>query len=73
MDDTQRTTATRTPAPNTRASLLNGIAEAVHDHDERTLRRLLTRYAEQATLTDLPALRQALRPRPRPVGRSAFP
>ncbi|BFV61179.1 hypothetical protein KCMC57_up62830 [Kitasatospora sp. CMC57] len=44
--------------------LLAGIAEAVRDRDERALRRLLARHAEQATLTDLPALREALQPRP---------
>ncbi|MEV7357980.1 hypothetical protein [Kitasatospora sp. NPDC091276] len=36
------------------------IAEAVRDRDERVLRRLLARFAEQAAITDLPALRDAL-------------
>ncbi|MCX5215302.1 hypothetical protein OG689_39665 [Kitasatospora sp. NBC_00240] len=44
-------------------SLLAALTEAVHDRDEHVLRRLLTRFAEQATLTDLPALRHALDPR----------
>ncbi|GAA3050169.1 hypothetical protein GCM10020229_72080 [Kitasatospora albolonga] len=46
--------------PHTGESLLAALAEAVHDHDERTLRRLLARFAEQATLADLPALSSAL-------------
>ncbi|MFD4911115.1 hypothetical protein [Kitasatospora purpeofusca] len=49
----------RTPDPHTQASLAAAIAEAVRDRDERVLRRLLARFAEQAALTDLPALRDA--------------
>ncbi|MER6364832.1 hypothetical protein [Kitasatospora sp. NPDC001527] len=52
--------AARTPDPHTQASLTAAIAEAVRDRDERVLRRLLARFAEQAALTDLPALRDAL-------------
>ncbi|MFE3113917.1 hypothetical protein ACFXKJ_38545 [Kitasatospora indigofera] len=54
---------TRPHPPRTRASLLAALTEAVHDRDEHALRRLLARFAEQATLTDLPALRHALDPR----------
>ncbi|MFD5563702.1 hypothetical protein [Kitasatospora griseola] len=43
-----------------REPLLTALAEAVRDHDERTLRRLLARLAEQVTIADLPALRDAL-------------
>ncbi|WP_189278553.1 hypothetical protein [Kitasatospora griseola] len=43
-----------------RDPLLTALAEAVRDHDERTLRRLLARLAEQVTIADLPALRDAL-------------
>ncbi|WP_327063493.1 hypothetical protein OG715_00460 [Kitasatospora purpeofusca] len=32
----------------------------MRDRDERVLRRLLARFAEQAVITDLPALRDAL-------------
>ncbi|MFJ1758260.1 hypothetical protein [Kitasatospora sp. NPDC088134] len=39
------------------------LAEAVRDRDERGLRRLLARLAEQVTLADLHALRDALDPR----------
>ncbi len=60
MEGTRDTPTTRTPAPHTRESLLAALAEAVHDHDERTLRRLLARLAEQVTIADLPALRNAL-------------
>ncbi|WP_030394358.1 hypothetical protein [Kitasatospora purpeofusca] len=56
----------RTPAPHTRESLLAALAEAVHDRDERTLRRLLARLAEQITFADLPGLRSALQARRRP-------
>ncbi|MCX4688615.1 hypothetical protein [Kitasatospora purpeofusca] len=45
--------------------MLTALAEAVHDRDERALRRLLARFAEQATLADLPALCRALQPRAR--------
>ena len=41
------------------------LAEAVRDRDERSLRRLLARFAEQVTITDLHALRDALDPRRR--------
>ncbi|WP_371476831.1 hypothetical protein [Kitasatospora sp. NBC_00315] len=57
--------AVRAPAPHpprTRTSLLSALAEAVRDRDEHVLRRLLARFAEQAALTDLPALRHALDP-----------
>ncbi|MFE6054897.1 hypothetical protein ACFQ6N_29450 [Kitasatospora sp. NPDC056446] len=50
----------RTPDPHTQASLAAAIGEAVRDRDERVLRRLLARFAEQATITDLPALRDAI-------------
>ncbi|GJF31157.1 hypothetical protein KNE206_38570 [Kitasatospora sp. NE20-6] len=40
--------------------MLRGITEAVHDHDDHVLRRLLGRLAEQATTDDLYALRDAL-------------
>ncbi|WP_234325988.1 hypothetical protein, partial [Streptomyces sp. NRRL S-495] len=50
----------RTPGPHTRAALAAAIAEAVRDRDERVLRRLLARFAEQVAITDLPALRDAL-------------
>ncbi|MFJ1707377.1 hypothetical protein [Kitasatospora sp. NPDC088346] len=43
--------------------LLRGTAEAVHDHDDRVLRRLLKQLAEQATVEDLYALRRTI-PRP---------
>ncbi len=48
------------PAPYSQAALAAAIAEAVRDRDERVLRRLLARFAEQAALADLPALRDAL-------------
>ncbi|MEE1781919.1 hypothetical protein PUR71_03085 [Streptomyces sp. SP17BM10] len=58
------------PAPITDASVLSGIVEAVRDGDERVLRRLLARLAEQATVADVYALRDALAPHPGPgVGR----
>ncbi len=50
----------RTPDPHAQAALATAIAEAVRDRDERVLRRLLARFAEQAAITDLPALRDAL-------------
>ncbi|MFK0191418.1 hypothetical protein [Kitasatospora sp. NPDC090308] len=56
---------TRTPEPHTQASLLTALAEAVRDRDERALRRLLARLAEQVTFTDLPNLRSALETRHR--------
>ncbi|WP_282204276.1 hypothetical protein [Kitasatospora fiedleri] len=55
----------RTPEPHPQASLLTALAEAVRDRDERALRRLLARLAEQITLTDLPNLRSALETRRR--------
>ncbi|MED7948554.1 hypothetical protein PUR61_41000 [Streptomyces sp. BE20] len=64
MEDAQNVATARTPV-HTQASLLTALAEAVHDRDERALRRLLARFAEQATLADLPALRRALQPRTR--------
>ncbi|GHE25882.1 hypothetical protein GCM10018781_77880 [Kitasatospora indigofera] len=63
MDGRQSTPQWRACAPHPRgtdASLLAALTEAVRDRDERTLRRLLARFAEQAILTDLPALRDAL-------------
>ncbi|WP_143676959.1 MULTISPECIES: hypothetical protein [Kitasatospora] len=42
------------------ADLVEAITEAVHDGDDRTVRRLLARFAELATITDLYALRDAL-------------
>ncbi|MEU8927401.1 hypothetical protein AB0D10_41895 [Kitasatospora sp. NPDC048545] len=42
------------------AALIEAITEAVHDGDDRTVRRLLARFAELATITDLYALRDAL-------------
>ncbi len=42
------------------ADLIEAIIEAVHDGDDRTVRRLLARFAELATITDLYALRDAL-------------
>ncbi|MFJ1709415.1 hypothetical protein [Kitasatospora sp. NPDC088346] len=62
MERPQTTARVRAPDPHTRASLLAAITEAVRDRDERGLRRLLTRFAEQATLTDLHALRDAIDP-----------
>ncbi|MFE9421936.1 hypothetical protein ACFYNO_03110 [Kitasatospora sp. NPDC006697] len=49
-------------APSTDTSVLTGIVEAVRDGDDRVLRRLLARLAEQATVADLYALRDALVP-----------
>ncbi|MFI8461582.1 hypothetical protein [Kitasatospora sp. NPDC085464] len=43
------------------------ITEAVHDGDDRTVRRLLARFAEVATIADLYALRNALLPGERPA------
>ncbi|MFD4395526.1 hypothetical protein [Kitasatospora sp. NPDC058478] len=42
------------------AALVEAITEAVHDGDDRTIRRLLARFAELATLADLYSLRDAL-------------
>ncbi|MER6398193.1 hypothetical protein ABT263_19380 [Kitasatospora sp. NPDC001603] len=50
------------PAPTVDGSVLSGIVEAVRDGDDRVLRRLLARLAEQATAADLYALRDALEP-----------
>ncbi|WP_441245125.1 hypothetical protein [Kitasatospora sp. McL0602] len=58
-------TTIRTPEPHTQAPLLAALAEAVRDRDERTLRRLLARLAEQIAFTDLPSLRGALEARRR--------
>ncbi|MFJ7910385.1 hypothetical protein [Kitasatospora sp. NPDC096204] len=57
-------TAGRGPAPDPhgRTSLVAALAEAVRDRDERGLRRLLARFAEQVTFADLHALRDALTP-----------
>ena len=63
--------AARAPEPHTQASLLAALTEAVRDRDERSLRRLLARFAEQATLTELRALREPIgaRRRNRPHSR----
>ncbi|MEU4302434.1 hypothetical protein [Kitasatospora aureofaciens] len=42
------------------ADLIEAITEAVHDGDDRTVRRLLARFAEVACIADLYALRDAL-------------
>ncbi|WP_329484992.1 hypothetical protein OG618_36835 [Kitasatospora sp. NBC_01246] len=63
MEDPPTTAPVRAPDPAARASLLAALTEAVHDRDQRGLRRLLARFAEQVTITDLHALRQALDPR----------
>ncbi|MFD9124732.1 hypothetical protein [Kitasatospora sp. NPDC059571] len=42
------------------AALVGAITEAVRDGDDRTVRRLLARFAELATAADLYALRDAL-------------
>ncbi|MFB7669140.1 hypothetical protein ACFC1R_35375 [Kitasatospora sp. NPDC056138] len=42
------------------ADLIEAITEAVRDGDDRTIRRLLVRFAELATIADLYALRDAL-------------
>nr|WP_144298859.1 hypothetical protein [Streptomyces sp. TLI_235] len=47
-------------ARNGQAALIEAITEAVHDGDDRTVRRLLARFAELATITDLSTLRDAL-------------
>ncbi|GGR08089.1 hypothetical protein GCM10010195_73650 [Kitasatospora griseola] len=60
MEGTWDTPTARTSVPHMRDPLLTALAEAVRDHDERTLRRLLARLAEQVTIADLPALRDAL-------------
>ncbi|WP_441250481.1 hypothetical protein [Kitasatospora sp. McL0602] len=60
MEEPQAAPQVRAPAPNTQALLVAAIAEAVRDRDERGLRRLLARFAEQAAIADLPALRDAL-------------
>ncbi|WP_030398477.1 MULTISPECIES: hypothetical protein [Kitasatospora] len=60
MEGPQAARQVRTPDPHTQASLAAAIAEAVRDRDERVLRRLLARFAEQAAIADLPALRDAL-------------
>ncbi|MEV4557870.1 hypothetical protein AB0K51_12815 [Kitasatospora sp. NPDC049285] len=46
------------------AALIEAITEAVHDGDDRTVRRLLARFAELATVADLHVLRDALPLRP---------
>ncbi|MBV6703082.1 hypothetical protein [Kitasatospora aureofaciens] len=45
---------------NGQAALIEAIIEAVRDGDDRAVRRLLARFAELATITDLYALRDAL-------------
>ncbi|MFJ1709776.1 hypothetical protein [Kitasatospora sp. NPDC088346] len=60
MEGPQAARQVRNPDPHAQSALAAAIAEAVHDGDERVLRRLLARFAEQAAMTDLPALRDAL-------------
>jgi hypothetical protein len=45
---------------------VEAITDAVHDGNDSVLRRLLARFAEQATVTDLYTLRDALDTRLRP-------
>ncbi len=52
--------------PHTDLSLAEAITDAVNDGNDSVLRRLLARFAEQATITDLYALRDALDTRLRP-------
>lgn len=47
-------------ARNGQAALIEAITEAVRNGDDRPVRRLLARFAEQATIADLYALRDAL-------------
>ncbi|MCG6499414.1 hypothetical protein [Kitasatospora sp. A2-31] len=54
------------PSPD--GSVVTGIVEAVRDGDDRVLRRLLARLAEQATVADLYALRDALSQHPHAAG-----
>ncbi|GAA1500581.1 hypothetical protein GCM10009760_62280 [Kitasatospora kazusensis] len=63
VEESQTTPTVRAPDPHARASLVSALTEAVRDRDERGLRRLLARFAEQAAIADLPALRDALDPR----------
>lgn len=63
MEEPQATSPLRAPDQNARASLLAALTEAVRDRDQRGLRRLLARFAEQVTITDLHALRDAIDPR----------
>ncbi|AUG75343.1 hypothetical protein CFP65_0373 [Kitasatospora sp. MMS16-BH015] len=60
MEERQTAPHGRTSDPHTKASLVAAIGEAVRDRDERVLRRLLARFAEQAAIADLPALRDAI-------------
>ena len=52
--------------PHPEPSLVEAITDAVHDGNDSVLRRLLARFAEQATITDLYTLRDALDTRLRP-------
>ncbi len=52
--------------PRTEPSLVEAITDAVRDSNDSVLRRLLARFAEQATITDLYTLRDALDTRLRP-------
>ena len=54
------------PPPQGDPSLVEAITDAVHDGNDSVLRRLLARFAEQATITDLYTLRDALDTRLRP-------
>ncbi|BAJ28079.1 MULTISPECIES: hypothetical protein [Kitasatospora] len=66
MEEPNTTGREGAPDPHGRTSLVAALAEAVRDRDERSLRRLLARFAEQVTVTDLHALRDALDPRRHP-------
>ncbi|MET9611978.1 hypothetical protein [Kitasatospora indigofera] len=46
--------------PHTEPSLVEAITDAVRDGNDSVLRRLLARFAEQATIPDLYTLRDAL-------------
>ncbi|MFC8454957.1 hypothetical protein [Kitasatospora sp. NPDC057223] len=52
--------------PHADPSLMEAITDAVHDGNDSILRRLLARFAEQATITNLYTLRDALDTRLRP-------
>ncbi|KDN81205.1 hypothetical protein [Kitasatospora cheerisanensis] len=63
MEEPKAAGGGRTSDPRERTSLMAALAEAVRDRDERSLRRLLARFAVQVTFADLHALRDALDPR----------
>ncbi|MDH6580488.1 hypothetical protein P3T29_006180 [Kitasatospora sp. MAP5-34] len=62
MEGLQAAPTVRPPAPHAQALLLAAITEALRDRDERSLRRLLARFAEQVTIADLRPLRDATSP-----------